>query len=171
MLYLTWLQRSNEILWYSDAIAFVLKLKLHSTLLFWIWIVWAPRRDNLKKKGMPVDVPSARYPLVKGERITHSVLSSRLCESSRSSRGLHNNLLRKLFNPKYNGQWELQSHPTMQWPFLCLGLIHTRYHNMSRGLSALWLRAISWSLIHYLHGGKKLFWELMRSTYICGFKV
>jgi hypothetical protein len=37
-----------------------------------------PRERQSKKKGMPQSVPSARYSLVKGERIVRSVLSTRL---------------------------------------------------------------------------------------------
>jgi hypothetical protein len=40
---------------------------------------WAPEGHS-KKWGMPESVPSARYSLVKGERIVRSVLSTQLRE-------------------------------------------------------------------------------------------
>jgi hypothetical protein len=42
----------------------------------WVWID-GPREGQSKKRGIPVSVPSARYSLVKGERIVRSVLSTR----------------------------------------------------------------------------------------------
>ena len=38
-----------------------------------------PREGHSRKKGMPMSVPSARYSLVKGERIVRSMLSTRHC--------------------------------------------------------------------------------------------
>jgi hypothetical protein len=45
-------------------------------------VLVGPREGQSKKWGMPVCVPSARYSLVKGERIVRSVLSTRLCGNS-----------------------------------------------------------------------------------------
>jgi hypothetical protein len=62
-------------------------------------VLVGPREGQSKKWGMPVCVPSARYSLVKGERIVRSVLSTRLRESERSSAGaLYDGLVDELPN-------------------------------------------------------------------------
>ncbi|KAG0559208.1 hypothetical protein KC19_10G087200 [Ceratodon purpureus] len=44
----------------------------------WVSVLVGPREGRSKNRDMPVCVPSARYCLVKGERIVRSVLSTRL---------------------------------------------------------------------------------------------
>ncbi|KAG0603333.1 hypothetical protein M758_10G085800 [Ceratodon purpureus] len=44
----------------------------------WVSVLVGPREGRSKNRDMPVCVPSARYSLVKGERIVRSVLSTRL---------------------------------------------------------------------------------------------
>jgi hypothetical protein len=50
----------------------------HSSFPVWVFVLVGPREGQSKKWDMPVCVPSARYSLVKGERIVRSVLSTRL---------------------------------------------------------------------------------------------
>jgi len=55
-------------------------------------LIVGPREGQSKKKGMPVRVPSARYSLVKGERIVRSVLSTRLVEVGSEALGYYTRL-------------------------------------------------------------------------------